>query len=262
MKCYVINLDRSKDRLEHITRVFDEQRLSFERVAAVDGTLLSEEELNHLTAKSTWQPKLTAAEVGCFLSHRECLHRIAEGSDPWVAVFEDDAMLSLHIGPLLRDPEWIPKTEKIGVIKLDTNTIGMICVLGKRQKLTNAKGEIRPYRLAPLLSQHYGTAAYIISKQCAKKLYDLIQDITAPIDVILFDQNTGLLQELNVHQLIPAPVIQSGMTSTIGYSKKIKKNISLQDKAVREAKRIYRRNLLPIWQMLTRGYYTGKIPFK
>jgi len=259
MKCYVINLDRSKDRLEHITHVFNERGLDFERIAAVDGTLLSEEELNHLTAKSTWQPKLTAAEVGCFLSHRECLHRIAEGSEPWAAVFEDDAMLSPHIGIFLQEDSWIPQDADI--IKLDT--IGMICTLGRRQKLASTEGEIQSYRLARLLSRHYGAEGYIISRQCAKKLYDFTQNITShQIDVIYFDQDLGLLQELNVYQLIPAPVIQSGMVSTIGYSKKIKKNISLQGKAVREAKRIYRRNLLPIWQMLTRGYYTGKIPFK
>ena len=37
MKAYCINLDRRPDRLKHMTEVFAEHGIAFERVAAVDG---------------------------------------------------------------------------------------------------------------------------------------------------------------------------------------------------------------------------------
>jgi len=255
IKCYVINLDRSKDRLEHITRIFGEQGLVFERIAAVDGRLLSEEELGRLTAKSTWQPKLTASEVGCFLSHRKCLRQIAEGNEPWVAVFEDDVILSSSIKILLQEDSWIPQNTDI--VKLDTNKT--ICTLSRRKIINIAR---KKYYLSRLLSAHYGTGCYIISRQCAKKLLDLIQAIKAPIDVIYFDPNKGLLHQLNIQQVIPAPVIQSGMTSTIEKGKKVKEVLPLHAKLTREVRRIYHKNLRATWQTLTRGYYIGRIPFK
>jgi len=258
IKCYVINLDRSIDRIDHITQMFSKQGLNFERVTATDGTLLKNEELQYLTAKSTWQPKLRPSEIGCFLSHRECLRRIAESDEFWGSIFEDDVALSPNIYPLLQNPDWIP--DGVDIVKLDT--IGMICTLGKRQKLTISGIEIKPYRLARLLSRHYGAEAYIISKKCAKKLYEITQYVTAPIDVIYFDTNAGLLQRLNVQQMIPAPVIQAGMASTIGYSKKSKNMVPLTIKLARETRRIYYKNILATWQKVTRGYWTGKVRFE
>gem|GEM_PF-353184 len=255
INCYVINLDRSINRLQYISHIFHGLDLDFERISAIDGKLLSEEELNHLTEKSTWQPKLTASEVGYFLSHRECLRRIAEGNEPWGAIFEDDVVLSPKIRPLLQSTDWMP--DGADIIKLDTHKT--ICTLGRRKLINISR---KNYYLSRLLSTQYGACSYIISKQCAKKLLDLVQDINAPIDVIYFDSNHGLLHQLNIQQVFPALVMQTGISSTVEKNKKIKRKLSLHRKLIREIRRIYHRNIRATWQSLTRGYYTGKIPFK
>ena len=127
MKRYVINLDRSEERLIHIKSIFTKQGLDFTRVKAVDGHSLSEEQFDKLTRIRKWPKKLTRAEVGCFLSHLECWRLIAEGDDPYGAVFEDDIKLSTHAHQFLKNADWVP--EGCDIVKLDTAQI--VCVLKK-----------------------------------------------------------------------------------------------------------------------------------
>jgi len=260
VKCYVINLDRSKDRLEHITRIFDEQGLVFERIAAVDGRLLSDIEFNHLTSKRNWPHELTHNEVGCFLSHRECLRLIAESDELWGAIFEDDIILSPNIHSFLQNPDWIP--EGTNIAKLDTAKIN--CAV-KYPSHINIIGTSTHYQCARLISKHYCTGGYIISRECAKKLYELTEYVTAPIDEIYFNPDYGFLKKINIQQIIPALVVQeTEMESTIKEQRKIikRKDRSLMTRIRREIQRTYRRHILLSWLALAPGCQVGKIPFK
>jgi len=260
IKCYVINLDRSKDRLTHMNRVFNQQGLTFERVRAVRGEDLSEEKFNHLTSKHHWLYPLTPNEVGCFLSHRECLRQIAAGSEPWGAIFEDDITLSPNIHLFLRHVDWIP--EGTDIVKLDTGKIN--CAV-KQPVFINMGGVSTHYQLAQLVSKHYCAGGYIVSKQCAKKLYELTEYVTAPIDEIYFNPNYGLPRQLNVQQMIPALVVQQGnIESTIEEHRKTmkKKYRPLKLRLQREIQRAYRKHLLLPWLARVRGCRVGKIPFK
>jgi len=257
IKCHVINLDRSPDRLRHVARIFSELGLGFERVAAVDGGSLSDEEYQHLTSRLRWPRELSRNEVGCFLSHRQCLRLIAEGDAPWGAVFEDDIEISPHIRCLLKDASWIP--EGVDIVKLDTTN--KRCTAGRPRLITAGSGA--PYRLGRLLSTHYGTGGYIVSKQCAKKLCTHMEYVRAPVDVVYFKPDFGLLRELNVQQMIPAPVSHLGLVSTIGGHRSIKKDhVPWRRKPIREVRRVYRRHISPLWLTLTRGCRTGKVAFQ
>jgi glycosyl transferase family 25 len=256
MKIYVINLERSKDRLEHITAVFHECGLDFERVSAVDGQTLTEEAFRHLTSARNWPLELTRSEVGCFLSHRQCLRLIAEGDDAYGAVFEDDIILSPNAPLFLRDWSWIPAGTDL--VKMDTAEIN--CVTGRVSARLTAG-----YCLAPLIGKHYCAGGYIVSRFCARRLYDLTEYATAPIDEIYFNPDCHILQMLNVQQMIPAPVIQAGLISTIRTAeKKIHQSSRLPpaQKIRREIRRINRKYLQNIRLLvLSRGRW-GKIAFK
>jgi len=132
LKCYVINLDRSKDRLAQGSQTFHEKNLTFERVEAVDGALLDDEHVEHLTSRRHWPYPLSRGEIGCFLSHRECLRRIIESNDAWGVVFEDDIIISPDIGILLQDTRWIP--EGTDIVKLDT-MMGESCSVGRMHRI-------------------------------------------------------------------------------------------------------------------------------
>lgn len=269
MKLYVINLDRSKDRLEHVTTVFSKVGLSFDRVSAVDGRALPDEEFKRLTSVRNWPLELTRTEVGCFLSHRECLRLIAEGDDHFGAIFEDDIILSPKAALFLENWDWIP--EGVDIVKIDTAEID--CLIGPVSAKLSAG-----YRLAPLISKHYCAGGYIVSKDCARRLYELTEYATAPIDEIYFNPDCGVLQTLDVQQMFPAPVIQAGLVSTIRgpkepdqprmKKKRIKKpkhlrsQLPFSQKVVREIKRIGRRHIQPIWVKWLSPNRWGKIAFK
>lgn len=256
MKLYVINLERSKDRLEHITTVFHQCGLEFERIPAVDGRALPQDKFKNLTSVRDWPFELTHTEVGCFLSHRKCLRLIAEGDDAYGAVFEDDIILSPNAALFLKDWSWIPAGADI--VKIDTAEIK--CLTGPVSAELSAD-----YRLAPLLSKHYCAGGYIISKACAGRLYDLTEYATAPIDEIYFNPDCSVLQTLNVQQMIPAPVIQAGLTSTIRSAEKKpreRSRLPLHKKIVLEIKRFNRKHLNNIRQHFFSRKRWGKIPFK
>jgi len=207
LQLYVINLDRSPDRLARITKVFAGLGLEFTRVAAVDGNMLDETEYQSLIADSRlWDLPLTRNEVGCFLSHRECLRLGVEQGDPYFAIFEDDVTLSPHITRLLKEHDWI----KSGTDMIKLDTANADCKLKPLRKTG-----VKPYRCGRLVSEHCCAGGYIVSRQAAIRLLSLTQRAFSAIDNIYFDPYCGILQTLNVQQLVPAPVIQAGLESDI-----------------------------------------------
>ena len=257
MKRYVINLDRSEERLIHIKSIFTKQGLGFTRVKAVDGHSLSEEQFDELTRIRKWPKKLTRAEVGCFLSHLECWRLIAEGDEPYGAVFEDDIKLSAHAHQFLKNANWVP--EGCDIVKLDTAQI--VCVLKKFD--TELADN---YKLGRLVTKHYCSGGYIISKACARRLYDEVKLVTAPIDEIMYNPECGVFGSLNIEQIFPAIVVQIGLTSTILLERKkaktIKPDRQFLQKVCRELNRFKKRYLKPWFFKTFFHYYWGVVPFR
>jgi len=249
-------------------RLFTERGLQFERIPAVDGALLSDEDTTRLTAKCQWIWELSRAEIGCFLSHRECLRRIAEGDAPWGAVFEDDIALSPQIARFLHDADWIPTGTEI--VKLDTSNDP--CTVESPRAIAWPDATPSGYALARLVSTHCCAGGYLVSKPCAARLYPLTAEISAPIDEIYFNPDDGLLRELNVQQMIPALVVQvAGIASTIEAQRSHNRDIAIRQRralespgqrALRRLRRAYRRYIVTRWMMLTRGCQVGKIEFQ
>lgn len=109
MRCLVINLDRSRDRLAHVASEFGRIGVPFERVSAIDCP----------DCCSVAKSPLSAAEVCCFLSHRSCWEIVANGADQYGAVFEDDVVFGAGAGSLLASGRWVPRDAD--VIKLETH---------------------------------------------------------------------------------------------------------------------------------------------
>jgi len=206
MKRYLINLDRSTERLAHVRQIFHDCGLDFERIPAVDGNTLADDACRQLTAGSAYRRPLARAEIGCFLSHRHCLRLIAEGDAAWGAVFEDDIVLSPNAVLFLQDGDWIPA--EVDMVKLDTaNT----ACLTSKSGLPLSSG----YQLARLASRHLCAGGYLISKTCAAALYALTGSIHMPIDEVYYNPDYGQLRNFNIQQIMPALVMQTGRESTL-----------------------------------------------
>ena len=99
MKTYIINLERSPERKQHMQTLLSQYDcLDIEFVRAVDGSILKEKEKKLLfdndEAYKRYGKYLTAGEIGCTLSHQLCYKRIAEGEEHCALILEDDLLIN------------------------------------------------------------------------------------------------------------------------------------------------------------------------
>lgn len=91
---FLINLDRSTDRLARCAPLLDRLGVSWERVPGVEGKKLPPEQLAalnpHPAPHGEWFRPLTPGEIGCFLSHLRCWQLIQERDLDCGVVLEDD----------------------------------------------------------------------------------------------------------------------------------------------------------------------------
>lgn len=264
MKCYLINLDRSADRLERAHRIFSAHGLTYSRVEAVDGKLLSQAELDAITLPLlTRNAPILASEVGCFLSHRNCLELIANGPDEYAAVFEDDVVLSDDAKLLLGNLGWIPSDADF--IKIDT--FRKVVLLESCVKIKGTNREV-----GRLLSEHLCTGAYIISRSAAKKALVFMEQFSAPVDCLFFSPRYEMFSNFTIYQVYPALCKQDGFDSLIGHDRKTRQlqfqhRPSVPQKIVREIFRPYGRyshilSLSKLWTRLISQKKWVRVNFK
>src|SRR5689334_19676770 len=90
MNTFLINLDRSPDRLTHMQAQLAALDIKAERVSAVDGR---DRVPAHLRSQFATSTNLTSAEVGCYASHLAVMEIIRDRQLPHAVVLEDDANL-------------------------------------------------------------------------------------------------------------------------------------------------------------------------
>lgn len=200
MKCLVINLDRSSDRLAHVTAEFARIGVAFERVAAIDA--MDRPDLSRLATK-----RMSSVEVACLLSHRACWAIIAAGDDSHGAVFEDDVVLSARAGDLLGDAGWIPADADIVKIETFRQKISL-----KRKRISCGSN----FTASRLLSAHIGAAGYILSKQAARDLFDATENADTPVDQLIFNPLFPTSSSKVIYQLIPAICLQDRLLGKEG----------------------------------------------
>lgn len=90
---FLINLDKSVDRLMHATAQLEKMSIDFSRVSAFDGRgidLNLVDDCDVRFARKYYGRSLIGAEYGCYKSHLECAKKIIEGNYDYAVVLEDD----------------------------------------------------------------------------------------------------------------------------------------------------------------------------
>lgn len=160
---------------------------AFDRLAAVDA---------HNCTQT--RGRLTPGEIACFESHRKAWQLLVDSGEPWLAVFEDDALLAHPIATLLASDRWIPVQSDI--VKLETFEARVAIA---------AKGiSVEGVSLHRLQTAHCGSAGYILSRQCAIDLLRQTKNFTRPVDIVLFDHEHEVSRKLQILQMVPAVCIQ------------------------------------------------------
>lgn len=98
MKTFLLNLDRCTERLEHMRQVLAALNFPYERVSAICGAELSEEELARFfdadRSLAANRSRMTVGEIGCALSHDLIYQRMMEEGIECALVLEDDIDIS------------------------------------------------------------------------------------------------------------------------------------------------------------------------
>jgi glycosyl transferase family 25 len=161
---YVINMECSADRRASILQQVEQLGFPWERMA-VDGSLLSEEEIDRVVDKGIFRMIETRfikkGELGCFLSHAQVWKAFLQSSYQYAIVFEDDVQFDVNklreiVSELTQTPAgW-------DVVSFDTdNRQGMPLTL-RRLKTGD--------RLVAYLGMTFHMGAYLISRKAAAAL--------------------------------------------------------------------------------------------
>lgn len=257
MKCYLINLDRSTDRLAYMAAQLSRVGLEYLRVPAVDGRSLTPSELRALvTINDRWKAPLTPSEVGCFLSHRRCLEEIAKSSDQYAMVVEDDIEFAQDTADFIREIDCLPSNADL--VKFETN--GKKVLIDAPTQIADTR-----YAVARLLSTHIMSAGYIVSKDAAARLLAQMDKAWAPIDQFIFSAEHGVFDELVIYQCTPALCRQAGLASTLNKDRRnANRRPAVRKRVLREIKRPFKRSLVGIWGIwtnVTTKRRWGRIPF-
>lgn len=195
---FLINLDRSPERLASFEKQMEGLGLTFERVTAVDHSDISEEEVKRLQKNSSQLLPWDKGAMGCFLSHRKVWQIIVKRELGWAFIAEDD----LHIAkanPFFEDKNWLPHDADI--VKAET--------FRRRVSLAERSGaKVDGHDLRKLKSSHLGGGGYFINTHAAQLLLNETERVSDPVDHIIFDLSFGIFQQMNVYQIDPAICVQ------------------------------------------------------
>lgn len=215
--CYLINLDRSPQRLAAMLPRLDALGISFERVPGVDGMTLSDEEFAEQTRENRYYKALRRGEVGCQLSHLKTMKAFLASDARYALILEDDAVFLPGLDGVLR--EAIALRDRASDPHLQWDVLKL-----NRQRR-------RRIDLAPLGENHrlveYGlsvpitTAAAIWTRAAAEAWVRLYRGTSRPIDCDLQHPWEYGLKIRSVH---PPIVVQGDGASTMGSDKLAARN--------------------------------------
>jgi glycosyl transferase family 25 len=175
---YVINMDRSLDRWQHIRDQADQLGLTVERVAGVDAQQISaEERLNYnqrAFIRGNGRPMLPQ-EHGCYLAHLKALATFLDSDAECAVIMEDDVELAAD---LFQRAEAISKIAPYAeVIKL----LNHRAVLFRQTAETPTGDLIGKCAFGPQGS----AACYLVTRAGAEKLIRALKEIRFPFDIAL-----------------------------------------------------------------------------
>lgn len=174
---YVINLARSRDRWDRLKSSADRFSIDLRRIEAVEGKLLSPEELTDFDEAGfrRCHGKIAMpAEIGCYFSHIRALETIAAAPEPFAVLLEDDVSFTTAFQPFLDQLVKIKGWDAVKLVNHRTPAFRPFLKI-------NDQFSIGRCLHGPLGS----SAAYVITRRGASKLLEALRPMRVPYDVAL-----------------------------------------------------------------------------
>jgi glycosyl transferase, family 25 len=232
-KAFILHLERATSRAATVQSLRASLAIESEVLAAVDGALLTQQEVDQVYARRRFQPvypfPLTRTEVGVFLSHRLAWRRIVDDALDFAFIFEDDAQIepaafaALVEFVTLERPAW-------DYVLLPAQPIRNGTPVASRGGFMLMRPDAPPLR----------AIAQIVSLAAAKRLLNRTAPFDRPIDTLM--QMTWVTDQ---PVLVAAPSSVRDVSRETGGSTVQRKSMSLVERLRHEAMRpIYRAQVL------------------
>jgi glycosyl transferase family 25 len=205
MDIWVINLAQDTDRLGFMAKQLREFGLKFRRHEAVWGKSAQGDDATFRDAPS--RAHLSAAEIGCVLSHVRLWERIVREPAPFALVLEDDVHFARDFGNFVRH------------LHLDANDLEIHRLETFLARVTTQRTpsqRIGHRRAFKLLTNHGGAAAYVLNRRTAAHLLKAVDCVVHPPDIALFDPERRAVHDVSIYQWTPAPCIQDMLVKGAG----------------------------------------------
>jgi glycosyl transferase family 25 len=203
LKTFVINLDRSPERLKTISAKLAALGMKFTRIPAVDAQRLTPAQLSALDRKayeSKHGKTPLLGELGCYLSHVETFNAFIESGAPFALILEDDTVPTKQLLPALHG--LIANADRWDMVKLS----------GVHSGTPQPYLEVCPgHWLSVMLTRCTGSSAYLINRKAAIAYRTALLPMELPYDHV-FDQ--GWRFGIKVRLLAPTPCIHDDVTET------------------------------------------------
>ncbi len=176
-KIFIINLDRSRERWQHVQeQLAPWSDLPVERVSATDGYALPDPEINRYYSESLnrrlYHKRLKPGEKGGFISHIRCWQKILEEDLDFALVLEDDFVVLEDLPRLLRTIETLDQPWHLLKLAMPNNQQAVI----RRQPLGHF--DLVHYKKNPI-----SAVAQAVSRDGARLLLEKECPFARPVDV-------------------------------------------------------------------------------
>lgn len=190
---YVINLDRSQDRLSAVMADAASAGIELARIPAVDGRAASEEERKLLLDVPGFMrdhgKRPQPGEYGCYASHLRAFEAFL-GSDADIAViFEDDAAPDAAFRRVVEDIVAVDDWDLVKLVNYRMPRLKVDRILS---------GGIRMGRA--VFGPTGGSAAYMLNRKAAARMLQGLRPMTLPYDVAM---ERGWAHDIRVRHVQP-----------------------------------------------------------
>ena len=170
---WVINLDRSPERMARMDMGLQAQGLVCRRISAIDGRAEFDrlaQKIDRPAYERNMGQELLPVKVGCYFSHLAAWQLLVDYDQEMALILEDDVVFHADF----RD-----------ALTLATRAIEHWDILRLNRawaKLPVCQGRIGPYRLNTYIGPCTGNGAYLIRRATARKLLDAMMPQTRATD--------------------------------------------------------------------------------
>ena len=195
MKVYALCLKGYQNRQTFQELQARRYGLDLEVISAVDGSLLSVEQLQD--AANYWSRPITAKDLGCFLSHKKVWKLVQKCQEPAI-IIEDDVVFSPIISDAINE---ISLKDNSNEVIYDLEYVPRNHFLAKKPKWFSKNGQITATKI---FQNKNGAGCYCLSSSAAERLLlDAKREVFNLTDAFIWNRTWA-----EFLQIEPAPAIQ------------------------------------------------------